>query len=254
MPYVKTRQEKLFYTLRRGPVDSPTLVLIHGAGGSRLHWPAELRRLPRATVYTIDLPGHGRSEGAGCSSVEGYAKALAAFLDADEINVDRIIPVGHSMGGAIGMRLTLDFPDRVAGLVLIATGAKLRVAPAIMEGIQNDFEASAALITQYAWAPQAPSHLSEAGQQVILETGADVLLRDFTACNHFDVMERLGDIQVPTLIVAGSADRLTPIKYARFLSEHIADSDLVTIEDAGHMVTLERPAEVKQALGAFLNA
>ncbi|HET91119.1 MAG TPA: alpha/beta hydrolase [Chloroflexi bacterium] len=253
MPYAKTSQGKLFYTLSQGSAAEPTLVLIHGAGGSRLHWPAELRRLPGATVYTIDLPGHGRSEGPGCSSIEEYARAITDLLDAAGINVPTVIPVGHSMGGAIGMTLALDFPDRVAGLVLIATGAKLRVAPAILAGIQSDLEASADLITQYAWASQAPSHLMDAGRQVILETGADVLLQDFTACDHFDVMERLGDIHAPTLIVAGSADQLTPVKYAHFLAERIAQARLVTIAEAGHMVMLEQPTKVEKAVRAFLN-
>jgi pimeloyl-ACP methyl ester carboxylesterase len=81
MPYVEMNGERLFYTVSRGAKDSPALILVHGAGGSRLHWPGELRRLPGATVYTLDLPGHGRSEGQGRDTIAGYAEAVVEFLD-----------------------------------------------------------------------------------------------------------------------------------------------------------------------------
>jgi pimeloyl-ACP methyl ester carboxylesterase len=80
-----------------------------------------------------------------------------------------------------------------------------------------------------------------------------VLLGDFTACDRFDVMERLGEIEAPTLVVAGSADQLTAAKYARFLAKRIADARLVIIEGAGHMMMLERPIETAEAVQDFLN-
>ena len=251
MPYVETTGESLFYTVSQGVAGSPALVLVHGAGGTRLHWPAELRRLSGATVYTLDLPGHGRSGGRGCDTIEGYAEAVASFLHA--VGIEQAVVTGHSMGSAIAITLALDFADCVAGLALVAAGARLRVAPAILEGIRNNFEGSVELITRFAWAPEASPALTELGRHALLETGPDVLLGDFTACDHFDVMGRLGEIGVPTLVVAGSADQLTPIKYARFLVEHISGARLVIIESAGHMVMLEQPAEAAKAVREFLD-
>jgi pimeloyl-ACP methyl ester carboxylesterase len=250
MPYAKTATGDLFYTVNRGPAGNPALVLVHGAGGTRLHWPAALRRLPGATVYTLDLPGHGRSAGPGRDTIGAYARAVAAFLDT--VRVERAVVVGHSMGGAIAMTLALDFAARVAGLVLVATGARLRVAPAILEGIRSDFEGTAGLITRFAWAAEAPPRLTSLGRQALLEAGPDVLLGDFTACDRFDVMEHLGGIAAPTLVIAGSADQLTTLKYARFLAENIAGAHLTIIEGAGHMVMLERPAEVAGAVQDWL--
>ena len=258
MPYAETARGDLFYTVSRRVTDSPALVLIHGAGGTRLNWPAELRRLPGATVYTLDLPSHGRSGGQGCDTVEGYAEAVAAFLRAVEIK--RAIVAGHSMGGAIALTLALDFADPstssgqadVVGLVLVATGARLRVAPAILEGIHDNFEGSVELITRFAWSPMTPPALTELGRQALLETGPNVLSDDFAACDHFDVMGRLGEIEVPSLVIAGSADQLTPVKYARFLAEHIPGARCTIIEGASHMVMLEQPAEVAQAVREFL--
>ncbi|MBN1811090.1 MAG: alpha/beta hydrolase [Anaerolineae bacterium] len=252
-----TDRAMLSYTVSHGAEEreSFSLVLIHGAGGSRLDWPPELRRLgqarlPGATVYTLDLPGHGRSSGKGRDAIEDYAADVVAFLDA--VGIERAVVVGHSMGGAIALTMALDSPERVAGIVLIATGARLRVAPSILERVPTDFEAALDIITRYAWAPEASSQLVDLGRERLREAGPDVLLGDLTACDRFDVMERLGEIAVPTLVVAGSADQLAPVKYARHLAKHIPEARLAIIEGAGHMVMLERPAEVAGVVCEFL--
>jgi pimeloyl-ACP methyl ester carboxylesterase len=167
------------------------------------------------------------------------------------VGVERAILIGHSMGGAIAMTLALDF-DCVAGLVLVGTGARLRVAPAILDGIRNDFAKSVELVTRFAWSPEAPSRLTELGRQALLDTDPGVLWGDFTACDHFDVMGRLGEIQVPTLVITGTADRLTPVKYAHFLAESISGARLILVDGAGHMVMLEQPVEIGRAVREFL--
>jgi pimeloyl-ACP methyl ester carboxylesterase len=255
MPYANIVGGLVFYTIHRGLADGPTLVLLHGAGGSRLSWPPELRGLeqaclPGATVYTLDLPGHGRSGGESREAIEDYAADVVAFFDA--VGIEQAIVVGHSMGGAIALTMALDFPERVTELVLIATGARLRVVPAILEKIPADFDAALDVITRWAWSPEAPTNLVDLGRESLREIGPDVLLDDLTACDRFDVMGRLEGVRAPTLVIVGSADRLAPVKYAHYLVEHISDARLVTFEDAGHMVILERPAEVADAICEFL--
>ena len=250
MPRMNTAAGELFYTINEGPRDGPNLLLLHGAGGSRLHWPPQLRRMAEATVYTLDLPGHGRSSGNGCSTIECYARAVVAFIEAAD--ADRAVVVGHSMGGAIAQTLALEHSDLVSALGLIATGARLRVAPAILESIRDDFSHAVALITRHAWGPEASESLLELGREALKDTGPDVLLGDFLACDRFDVMERLGEIEIPVLAVCGTADELTPVKYARFLAQHIPDARLLTVEGAGHMVMLERPREVGEAVREFV--
>lgn len=250
MPYAETPVGDVYYTVKRGPADGPTLVLVHGAGGSRLHWAAELRRMDGATVYTVDLPGHGRSAKGGCCAVSGYAEAVVSVLDAAQM--DRAVIVGHSMGGAIAQTLALEVPERVEALVLIATGARLRVSPAILECIEDDLENAVELITDYAWSTEADPSLTGLGRDALRATGSEVLLRDFTACDKFDVMGRLADIEAPTLVINGTEDELTPMKYAHFLAEQIRRARLVTVEGAGHMVMLERPEEVVLPIREFV--
>jgi pimeloyl-ACP methyl ester carboxylesterase len=251
MPNVSAQGRQLFYaqTRARKP-GAPTLVLIHGAGGNHLHWPAELRRLPGATVYALDLPGHGRSEGPGCDTIKGYVSTLIGFLDAT--GTQHAVLMGHSMGGAIAQMTALIHPERVAGLVLVGTGARLRVAPAILKGVLGDFDTAIELITHFAWAADAPAELTRLGRDTLAETSPQVLHGDFVACDTFDVMERLEEIGAPTLVIAGTADHLTPQKYGAYLAGHIPNARLVTIEGGGHMMALEQADAVASAVAEFI--
>jgi pimeloyl-ACP methyl ester carboxylesterase len=251
MPYVTIAGERVFYALYQGDVQSKrNLVLVHGAGGSHLDWPAPLRRLKGANVYGLDLPGHGRSEGAGYSSIAAYRDFLLALLDA--LGLEKAILVGHSMGGAISLDFALHYPDRLAGLILVGSGARLRVLPAILTGILSDFEATVDLVLDYAFGPTATEQLKRLGRQRLLKTPPQVTHGDYAACDAFDVMERLGEVRCPTLVISGTADRLTPSKYAVYLRDHIPGAELVLVDAAGHMVMLEKPEVVSRAVFGFI--
>ncbi len=258
MPYVTVAGEKAFYALyqsdrgkRSGDVRGKRdLVLVHGAGGSHLDWPAPLRRLKGANVYALDLPGHGRSDGPGRSSIAAYRDFILAFLDARDLQT--AVVVGHSMGGAIALDFALSYPDRLAGLILVGTGARLRVAPAILTGILSDFEATIDLVLDYAYGPSASEQLKRLGRQRLLKTPPQVIHGDYAACDAFDVMGRLGEIRCPTLVIGGTADVLTPPKYSIYLRDHIAGAELVLVDAAGHMVMLEKPEVVAKAVSQFI--
>jgi len=228
----------------------PPVVLIHGAGGNRLVWPAALRRLPGATVYALDLPGHGRSGGAGRERIGDYAADLVGFLDG--VGEERAVLIGHSMGGAIAQTVALTAPERVSGLVLLSTGARLKVSPSILEGLQRDFRAVVRLTAEWAWGPGADPALVAEGQRAMEETGPQVLLGDFLACDRFDVRERVGEIRAPTLVATGSEDRMTPPRFGRWLADNIPGARFLLVEGAGHFLMLERPREVAAAVEAFL--
>lgn len=251
MPYATIAGERTFYALYQGDVRGKrNLVLMHGAGGSHLDWPSSLRRLGGASVYALDLPGHGRTGGTGRSSIAAYRDILFAFLDT--LSLDRAIVVGHSMGGAIALDFALHYPDRLAGLVLVGSGARLRVSPAILTGILCDFEATVDLVCDYAYGPGASEQLKRLGRQRMLKSSPEVLYGDYAACDAFDVMERLGQVHCPTLIIGGTADRLTPSKYSIYLRDHIPGAALVLVDSAGHMVMLEKSEVITRAISNFI--
>lgn len=251
MPYLDLNTLRVYYALHRNRlIGGVPVVLVHGAGESHLSWPAGLRRLPDATVYALDLPGHGKSTGDGCNSIKDYAAWLAQFLDG--INAPRAIIVGHSMGGAIAQLFALTHPNRAAGLVLIATGSKLRVAPQLLDWSLSDVPAAAELVSRWQWGPNVPEQIVRLGKQQVLANRPVVLHNDYLACDSFDVRERVRDIKAPTLIVAGTVDQLTPIKYATFMAEQIRDARLVSVPDAGHMVMIEAEQIVAYAVEQFV--
>jgi pimeloyl-ACP methyl ester carboxylesterase len=228
------------------------VVLIHGAGGNNLFWPFEIRRLPGQTVYALDLPGHGKSEGRGQQSITGYIDAILAWLG--EMNLNRAIFVGHSMGGAIVQALAIKHPELVTALGLIASGARLRVHPDILSASssQTTYYNAVKLIIANAFNTE-DARLVELANQRMSEVRASVLHGDFLACDSFDLTELVSGIGQPALVICGSADKMTPVRYSQFLASTIPGARLVVIPEAGHMVMLEKPGEVSQALLDFIN-
>lgn len=249
MPFAQISHQQLFYSAR-GQQSAP-IVFIHGAGDNHLLWNGQVAALAdMARPMALDLPGHGRSTGGGRSSIYDYAIAVEEFLEA--LSLEQAVIVGTSMGGAIAQTLALEFPKRVAGLGLVGTGARLRVAPDILSGLQNDYAATIRMLVENYYAPNAPNELKLRSAQVLQETGQAVTYGDYSACNMFDAMPRVHDIRVPTLILCGRADRMTPPKYSEYLATQIPHSDLVIIENAGHMVMLEQPEELNRVVREWL--
>ncbi|MGB3715209.1 MAG: alpha/beta fold hydrolase, partial [Candidatus Promineifilaceae bacterium] len=187
MPFLSIKGQQIFFAFREGRAASKqSLLLIHGAGGSHLDWPPEIRNMVAVNVYAMDLPGHGRSALPGCSSISDYADIVAAFIEA--IDVAKVILIGHSMGGAIVQSIGLRPPSRVEGLVLVASGARLRVAPEILEGVVREFERTADLIAELAWSENTPDRLKQLGKRMLLTCDPKTVYGDYVACNGFDLM------------------------------------------------------------------
>jgi pimeloyl-ACP methyl ester carboxylesterase len=229
------------------PVPAPRLVFVHGAGATRDTW--DLQRLAFPASAAVDLPGH-RGEGPGRRRIEDYAAWLRDTVD--EGGWRPAVLAGHSMGGAIALAYALAFPEDLAGIVLIATGVRLRVAPAILNGLQTDYPGTVDLMIRQFLAPGADPRLAARLKAAMLVVPAGVTVGDFQACDAFDVMDRLGEIQVPALVIGGSEDQMTPPKYADHLEAHLPRPRRVRIEGAGHMVHAERPREVNEAIRGFL--
>jgi pimeloyl-ACP methyl ester carboxylesterase len=233
--------------------DELPLLFIHGAGGNRYFWPPQLRRLAGYPVYALDLPGHGQSPGPAEGSIKGYLDRIRDGMSA--VGLKPALWVGHSMGGAIALTAALTNPADVAGLVLIGTGARLRVSPQLLAMIADEiqWERALDLITEWSFSNRADRRLVELARQRMADVNRKVLGADFSACDAFDVMVDLDKIQVPTLVICGREDRMTPMKYSRFLAEAIGGAELRLVDGAGHMVMLEQPAAVAAAITEFLD-
>jgi len=249
-----TAAELYYAQFDEGYKDQPPVILIHGAGSSHLIWPAEIRRMSGQRVLALDLPGHGRTGGAGMQSIQAYAHHIIEFLA--ELSIYQAVFIGHSMGGAIALELAINYPDHVAGLGLIATGAYLGVDPLFLENLSNPVTTPSALNTlrQRTFGAQASPVLVERWMKMLKETRTSVLYGDWRACAAFDLREQISQAEAPAWIIAGSEDELIPIAYANFLAGRLPASRLQIITGASHMVLLEEPARVSQGLKQFLSA
>lgn len=233
---------------------APPVVLIHGAGGTHLYWPSEVRRLAGYHVYAPDLPGHGKSGGRGMQSIGTYTQALIHWMDA--VDLHSAVLIGHSMGSAIALALALDHPSRVLGLGLVGAGARLRVAPELLEQASNQttFLNAVTTVISRSFSPHAPARLTELAARRMAETRSSVLYGDFLACDEFDVRDRLAEIHQPTLVLCGTDDQMTPLRHAQFLASAIPNAVLKLIPHAGHMVMLEQPQAAAAAISEFVGA
>jgi len=230
----------------------PPVVLIHGAGGTHLYWPSEVRRLPGNRVLAADLPGHGKSGGRGRQSISAYAWVILEWLAV--LGVHRAVFVGHSMGSAIAITLALGHAEHVLGLGLVGAGARLSVAPELLESASSPstFYRAIDTLVSRSFSSHTDAKLTELAARRMAEVRPSVTYGDLLACNSFDEMDRIGQIRQPTLILCGVEDQMTPVRYSQYLADSIPGAVLKTIPDAGHMVMLEQPQSVAKALLDFL--
>jgi pimeloyl-ACP methyl ester carboxylesterase len=251
MPYVDVAGNRIHYTVMDQDADW-NLVCIHGAGGDSRIWPASLGEARSCNTYCIDLPGHGHSEGSVSSTIAGYAQSVRALVEA--LALQNVVLAGHSMGGAIAQQLAVESPQWLKGMILVSTGARLRVEPAFMEISEEEFPNVIEKVCAAIFGPNTPAAVIEAEKDRILAQSPQILASDFTACNGFDLTEELSRMDVPTLIISGDIDHMTPLKYAQFLEDKLPNAQLAVIAPAGHMLPLEQPAELSRLIRGFMEA
>jgi pimeloyl-ACP methyl ester carboxylesterase len=242
-----------YFLHEAGSILRPPLVLIHGAGGEHLSWPPEIRRLPDCNVFTVDLPGHGKTEGLGRQSIDDYARSIVDFMDA--AGLSRAVFAGYSMGGAIALVLALNHPERVAGILLISTGPCLPIPASVLENGAHPSTLVYAINTfqEMSFGAEAPVELKETVLKRLTNIRHTLLLGDWMACDRFDVNGRLEEIRTPTLVICGTDDKLTPLHLSENLANHITGAALQTVDKADHMLILEQPQRIAKLINIFLS-
>lgn len=228
----------------------PSILLVHGSGGYKELYRQQITGLSgRANAAAIDLPGHGDTPGPGLTEVSDYAAWLARFLAAGPV---RPVVLGHSLGGAVALQTALDHPELLSGLILMGSGARLRVMPQFLAGLAENYQATIQGGLSFSYADGADPTLVAEGIKNMLNTPAELVFGDFSACDRFDVMDRVAGVTLPTMALVGDQDRLTPLKYSQHLATVMPNCRVKVIAGAGHMTNLERPGEVTEAIAEFL--
>jgi pimeloyl-ACP methyl ester carboxylesterase len=223
-----------------------TLVFLHGAGFGGDVFAAQTAEFEAS--HAPNLPGHfcpGQPQ-----TVDEFAAFVAEYVHRNDLR--DVVLCGHSLGGAIAIQTALDRAVPLRALVLLASGAKLRVAPAFLKGFESDFRATAREVASYFFAEPAPARIAWAAD-CMERVGPAQTLRDFRACDAFDALERLGEISVPVLALTGEADKMTPPKFAHALADRVPGAQARIIAGAGHFVMVEQPDETNEAIRACLS-
>jgi len=235
----------------------PTVVFLHGAGFDHSVWALLARSFAYHGfgVLAPDLPGHGRSGGAPLSSIAALADWTAALIDAAGVRAARL--VGHSMGSLVALETAARHPEKVTALGLIATAAPMRVSDDLLNAAKTNDHAAVDMISLWSngyratmGGSQAPGLWMLGGAERLLERARPgVLFADLSACNDYrDGLAAAAKVAVPSVVILGSRDLMTPAKSGRAIAAAIPGSRLTVLEGAGHMLMSERPDEVLAAL------
>jgi pimeloyl-ACP methyl ester carboxylesterase len=241
----------------------PTVLLVHGAGMDHSVWPLQARHFAYRgwNALALDLPGHGRSDGALRTSIPALADwlwALVQALDAPAVHL-----VGHSMGALIALEVAARHRRKIAGLALLGAAPRMPVHPALLEAAGRPGPLAAELICDWGFGPaghigghQAPgSWMLGHALRLLRESSGPRLHTDLAACDAYQAgLAAAAKVRCPTLVVAGGADRMTPAREAAKLAEAIKSARLAVLAGCGHMMMVEQPDATLDALVAFLAA
>lgn len=226
------------------------LIFIHGAGNTGLVWHYQTEYF--ADSEAISLPGH--PQGKPCTSIDDYAQWLHRYVH--DKGYSELILAGHSMGGAVAQVYALNYPQDVKALILVGTGARLRVMPDFLKLLEDGIDAPAEWLKNMIEPPysRVAPEVREKVINGVVNVGATVQLNDFRCCDKFDIMDKVNQIVVPTLVICGTDDDMTPVKFSQYLANKIAAAKLVVIEGGSHYCFLEKPLEVNRAIEKFLKS
>ena len=255
----------------------PAVVLLHGVTLQWWVWSAVIRLLRSDhRVIAWDMRGHGESKaGTRGVTLEASADDLAQILI--ELDATDAVVVGHSMGGMVLGRFVIQNHEvahsRVKGLVFLATSA----APASIAGLRGGMAALASLAeplarrdarrsrTSYPWKDtnvsaalartafgrNATARMVDDTRLMIAATPSSTLAEAASSIAAHDVRAELASVDLPTVVVVGSLDALTPPPHARALAEVVAGSELRVLRGVGHQVMQEDPAAIQAAVDHF---
>ena len=224
------------------------LIFVHGSGAYGDIWRYQTDYFPDSDA--VNLPGH--PHGQTLNSVEEYADWLRRYIKGR--GYKDVVLAGHSLGGAIALMYALRSPEDLKGIIIIGSGARLRVHPGFLapceEAIKGNPQEWYQLVEEIYRLTQEDYKREVVEKQKAI--GPAVMLNDFLCCDKFDLIDKVQEIKLPALIICGELDAMTPVKYSNYLGTKLANSTVVIIPQATHFALAEKPEMVNEAIEDFV--
>ena len=239
----------------------PSVMFVHGAAHDHSVWALQSRYFAwhGFNVLAIDLPGHGRSDGAPLASIEAIADWIAATLAAAQIGAASL--VGHSMGSLAVLECAARHPAKVNRIALLGPAVPMIVSDALLDAARDDAQLAYEMINAWSFSagkalganPSPGMSMTGNAMRLMQRSQAGVLHNDLRACQAYaDGLAAAARVQCPALVVLGARDLMAPIKSAPPLIAALRDQRVVTFADTGHALMAEQPDGVLDALKSFL--
>jgi pimeloyl-ACP methyl ester carboxylesterase len=232
-----------------------TIVLLHGSGLSHIVWSLTEQYLSNQNynVLSIDLPGHGTSEGDCLKSIEEISDWLEKVFK--ELNISEIIIIGHSQGCLEALEYYYKFSKRVKSLVFVGGSYRMPVNQDLIDLAEDGNDKAVQLMMKWCY-ENSKKFIGGNPVEKIINSPRDIrkiLAIDLIACNNYkNGSEALKSINCPTLFIFGELDKMVNLEKGKKFAELIPNSKIYVIKDCGHMIMFEKAFEMREKISEFL--
>ena len=247
MPAITVDNTTAHYRMsKKASADTPAVICLHGSGACSIVWSYQVSRLSKHfRIIAPDIPCHGQSEGAALDSAEAYARWVDRFSQALEL--DTFFLMGHSFGGAIVQEYARLYPEKLKGIILIATGTGFKLSRAYRELHENGIDVETLGI-------MAVPEAIRQGYEMLKNVSSPLLHEDLLAAGSFDSTGWISAVTVPALVLWGSEDYITQRELPEALAEALPHASFKVIEGAGHVLMVEAPQPFNTAVAEFISS
>ncbi|MDC3061619.1 alpha/beta hydrolase [Candidatus Pelagibacter sp.] len=255
-----TLQNKNIYVSDAGQgIDSSkdTIVFLHGSGLSHIIWSLTEQFFANKefNVLSIDLPGHGNSDGPCLNSIEKIADWLEKVFN--KLNLSSIILIGHSQGCLEILEYASKYKDRLNKLVFVGGSNKMSVHPDLLKLAQNGDSDAVKLMMKWGY-EGSKKFIGGNPVEKIIQSPRDIseiLAVDLNACNNYsNGTDAAKSINFQSLLIFGELDKMVNLEKGKKFSDLIKNSTTHVIKGCGHMIMIEKAFEMREKILEFLNS
>ncbi|MAJ23472.1 MAG: alpha/beta hydrolase [Candidatus Pelagibacter sp.] len=235
--------------------NKPSILLMHGSGLTHIVWSLheQFYSSQGFNVLSVDIPGHGNSEGPALKSIEEISDWVKALMKKTDIK--KIIIIGHSQGGLVGIDFASRYPELTNKIVLVSSSYKMPVNQDLIDLAEAGDEKSILLMMKWGY-EGSKAFIGGNPVKKIINSARDIreiLAVDLKACNNYkDGENAIKKINCPTLCIFGDLDKMVPVKAGLKMTEQIKDSETKIISDCGHMIIFEKAFEMRKLVKEFI--